>query len=438
MQLCWDTKSTPSEWHVSKVVPVFKKGSPAECDNYRPISLVSVLYKLYASILLRRLKAAGAEGRLWQTQFGFRSKRSTEDALFIVRRRLDQALAAKGGRVFLLALDWKKAFDAISPQRLLEALRRFGLNEDMLQAVGEIYSNRAFIVVDGGKESTQRPQRSGISQGCPLSPFLFGMVMTVLIQDARSMLSDGAKHACTKGELEEVLFADDTLLISCSGSHLQEYMAAVEKCGADYGLQIHWGKVHLVPVGSEQDIHGPAGQEIPPQESMVYLGSSIHAGGKSSSEVARKIGCATAEFNSLEVVWKRSSMSTRRKLQLLDACILSKLRYGIASAWLLKADLRRLDGFHARCLRKILGIKPAFVSRVSNDRVRQIAGQEPFSEKIRAMQRKLFEAVLTDPNKQVLRDVTFEQGTSIPLTNRYVRKRGRPKQNWADEMVRLR
>jgi len=38
MQLCWNTKSTPSAWHVSKVVPVFKKGSPAECDNYRPIS----------------------------------------------------------------------------------------------------------------------------------------------------------------------------------------------------------------------------------------------------------------------------------------------------------------------------------------------------------------------------------------------------------------
>ena len=53
------------------------------------------------------------------------------------------------------------------------------------------------------------------------------MVMTVLMHDARSMLSHAASHACTKGELEEVLFADDTLLISCCGSHLEEYMAAV-------------------------------------------------------------------------------------------------------------------------------------------------------------------------------------------------------------------
>jgi len=131
-------------------------------------------------------------------------------------------------------------------------------------------------------------------------------------------------------------------------------------------------------------------------------------------------------------------MTTRRKLQLLEACILSKMKYGIASAWLLKADLRRLDGFHARCLRKILGIKPAYVSRVSNDRVREISGQAPFSERIRTMQCKLLEAVLTDPNKHVLRDVAFQRGTCIPQTNRFVRKRGRPKQNWADEMVRLR
>jgi len=84
----------------------------------------------------------------------------------------------------------------------------------MLQAVGEIYDNRSFVVADGGKESDPRPQRAGISQGCPLSPFLFGMVMTVLMHDARSMLSNAASHACTKGELEEVLFADDTLLIT--------------------------------------------------------------------------------------------------------------------------------------------------------------------------------------------------------------------------------
>ena len=54
MQLCWETQTTPTSWHVAQAIPIYKKGDPANCDNYRPISLVSVLYKLYASILLQR------------------------------------------------------------------------------------------------------------------------------------------------------------------------------------------------------------------------------------------------------------------------------------------------------------------------------------------------------------------------------------------------
>ena len=91
MRICRDTKTTPSSWHSSIVIPVFKKGSPIDCNNYRPISLVSVLCKVYATILLNRLKAGGAEARLWSRQFGFKSASSTENALYMVRRRVGQA-----------------------------------------------------------------------------------------------------------------------------------------------------------------------------------------------------------------------------------------------------------------------------------------------------------------------------------------------------------
>ena len=173
MRMCWETKTTPNQWHFAKVVPIYKKGNPASCDNYRPISLVSVLYKLYAKILLNRLKAAGAESRLWNRQFGFRSKRSTQDALFIVRRRVEQALASKDGRAFVLALDWRKAFDSISPERLLLALARFGLSESMLAAVGEIYSHRSFTVVDAGVESRSRTQHAGIRRVPTITVFVW-------------------------------------------------------------------------------------------------------------------------------------------------------------------------------------------------------------------------------------------------------------------------
>ena len=181
--------------------------------------------------------------------------------------------------------------------------------------------------------------------------------MTVLMTDAQSILSQEAQLAVSNNSLEDVLFADDTLLISTSAKHLQEYMAAVEQCGRQYGLEIHWGKVHYVPVSSEQCVKSPAGETIQPKESMIYLGATIHGDGRFGSEVSRKIGAAKEAFKFLHAIWKHSRITKHRKVQLFEALILSKLRYATASAWLLKAELRRLDGFQAHCLRQILNVR---------------------------------------------------------------------------------
>ena len=65
----------------------------------------------------------------------------------------------------------------------------------MVLAVAEIYSERQFTVLEDGVESCPGQQRAGISQGCPLSPFLFGIVMTILMRDAYSRLGSAAKSA---------------------------------------------------------------------------------------------------------------------------------------------------------------------------------------------------------------------------------------------------
>ena len=62
-------------------------------ENYRPISLLAVGYKIMASIILGRLKSGGVEKKLSNSQFGFRRQRSTADALFLVRRMIDAAIA---------------------------------------------------------------------------------------------------------------------------------------------------------------------------------------------------------------------------------------------------------------------------------------------------------------------------------------------------------
>ena len=87
---------------------IFEKGDAALCENYRPITVVSAGYELFAMMLLKRLQFAGAEERIWPTQFAFRSKRGSVDAIFVTTRTLDLTLADRDGTLVLLALDWSK------------------------------------------------------------------------------------------------------------------------------------------------------------------------------------------------------------------------------------------------------------------------------------------------------------------------------------------
>ena len=167
---CWLNKSVPSEWSTASVALIYKKGDPSSCDNYRPICLLVIAYKLFAWMLKERILAAGADDGLWASQFGFRPGRITEDAIFVSRRRIELARAQRNGKISLLALDWRKAFDSINPTSLVDALRRFGLPQQFLDMISSLLAARCFSVSDCGSTSELHKQSSGISQGCTESP----------------------------------------------------------------------------------------------------------------------------------------------------------------------------------------------------------------------------------------------------------------------------
>ena len=102
-----------------------------------------------------------------------------------------------------------------------------------------------------------------------------------------------------------------------------------------------------------------------------------------------------------------------------------------SSAWLNASERRRLDGFQARCLRKILGIKPAYFSRVSNKEVLRLSGQKLFTTQLLRQQLLLYGRIARSADTDFLRQLTFCPGSLRPATDRYVRRRGRPRNEWA-------
>ena len=139
--------------------------------------MLQIGYKLFAIIILHRLRNAGAQEQIWPTQFGFKQKCGTNDALFVARRIIEEIWGMRDGKGVFLALDWAKAFDSISPEALIRALIRFGCPSKLVAIISEIYKRRTFVVHDSGCCSDKKIQHCGICRGCPLSSFLFTIVM---------------------------------------------------------------------------------------------------------------------------------------------------------------------------------------------------------------------------------------------------------------------
>ena len=87
---------------------------------------------------MNRLRAAGCDEHIWPTQFAFRRGRGAADALLAARRMIELSVAAQNSPALLLALDWAKAFDSISPEALMGALARFGVPVEMIQVIKTI------------------------------------------------------------------------------------------------------------------------------------------------------------------------------------------------------------------------------------------------------------------------------------------------------------
>ena len=136
-------------------------------------------------------------------------------------------------------------------------------------------------------------------------------------------------------------------------------------------------------------------------------------------------------------IWRHSSLGRRRKLQILDSLIFSRLLYGLPAVWLNTSERRRLNGFRNRCLREIWGIKPAFISRVSNARVLAVTQQHQLTRNLEKQQLLLYGKVARQPVGSLMRDVTFCPGSLRPAVDRHVSKVGRPRLDWTSEVGKL-
>ena len=298
----------------------------------------------------------------------------------------------------------------------------------MLDLISAIYKDRTFSVKDATNQSATLHQAAGIAQGCPLSPYLFIIVMTVAMMDARRMsqLEETQGHIVTP----DLVYADDTMLLGSSAESVQRYLDHVVAVGRTYGLELNLQKTVLLRVRGTADIFGSDGLPLKVSSDAVYLGGLVSSTGGVTAEISRRLGEGRRSFLNLAAVWKHANVTKKKKLLIFEACVVSKVLYGLESMWLLKDQLRKLDAFYCSCLRKIVGVLPAFVSRISNHAVLDRLSATLLSQTLKKRQLMLYGRLVHQPENEFSRQVAIEPGGCKPRDWHPNRKVGRPCQRW--------
>ena len=121
----WTSKSMPEEWQSCILFPIHKKGDKRDCKNYRGISLLNVIYKIFSNALYKRMEPV-AEKILGDYQCGFRRNRSTTDQYFALSQIFEK-FHEYSREVHCLFVDFRQAFDSIIRQKIAPTLINLGI-----------------------------------------------------------------------------------------------------------------------------------------------------------------------------------------------------------------------------------------------------------------------------------------------------------------------
>ena len=231
---CLKESCFPDCWKVSSVVPVFKNvGERSTAKNYRPISLLSVVSKVFEKLVNDRIVDHLEKCGLFSDfQYGFRSSRSTADLLTVVSDRIARAFN-RSGATRAAALDISKAFDRVWHAGLLHKLKSYGISGQIFGLISSFLSNRRLRVVLDGKSSQEYPVNAGVPQGSILGPTLFLLYIKDLLDDVICNIA---------------IYADDTTLYSkCNqASDLWQQLELASELESDLRDTVDWGRKWLV------------------------------------------------------------------------------------------------------------------------------------------------------------------------------------------------
>ena len=242
-----DSGEFPEAWGNALICLVFKKGDNTDPKNYRGISLLSTISKIFTKILNSRLNEwMDNTNKRQEEQAGFRKGYSTMDQLFNLQSIIQKYLSKEKGRCHILFVDFETAFDRISHSHLFFELIQTGIHGKILNVIRSVYG-KLKTSIRTPKELTEFFKcLFGTRQGCMSSPFLFALYIGELIKMLEKARCSGIFVDDIATNIMALLFADDVAMCSDTVGKLREMIRVLEDFSKKFGLKINLKKTKIM------------------------------------------------------------------------------------------------------------------------------------------------------------------------------------------------
>nr|CAD2197659.1 unnamed protein product [Meloidogyne enterolobii] len=235
----------PESWRMSIIIPIFKKGEKTDVNNYRPISLTCTLCRVFERFIANHILNFLHEKNFFcSEQFGFLKTRSTTTLLITMLEEFYNSLD-RNNKIDVIYLDFKKAFDMVPINILLNKVMNAGIGGKVLKFIQNFLKKRTYKVKIGNEFSSSFKTSSGVPQGSVLGPILF----SIFINDLPLGLPN---------EISYKLYADDVkLYISHNNDAKREILEESLKLILDWtsknGLELSINKCSVLHIGKHNN-----------------------------------------------------------------------------------------------------------------------------------------------------------------------------------------
>ena len=321
----------PDSWRKGLIIPLHKKGARNDVRNYRGITLLSCLSKLFTSIINERLVSFCDKNKLISdAQFGFKKGTSTIDAIFALNTLVEHYLC-HNKRLYVGFIDLKKCFDSIYRNALWYKLFNAGISGKVLRLLKHMYSEVKSCVKHCRTFSDFFDISVGVRQGEIMSPVL----VSLFLNDLESYLKDANNTGVTVESLVLImlLFADDMAILGNSPNELQHHIDQLHVYCQKWGIEVNSSKTKVMVFRKRGGIKQEEkwsydGANLEVVDTFNYLGNVFSYNGNFSHHYEYISGKSLKALNALLYNCKRLPLKPKILCQLFDSFVGGILNYG--------------------------------------------------------------------------------------------------------------